>query len=129
VRAVAVISAVLLFSIAQASAQEQTAMPEVEIRAPPSVSVIALPPSGMAPLRVGFFPRIVDPEAAGIGTVHWTFGDGKVSSSPPPTPVFNTYVVPGTYLVTLNVTTMDGRSGNALTSVVVLRPRLGGRPR
>jgi hypothetical protein len=71
---------------------------------------------------VGFLPNIVDPEQAQIASFIWNFGDGHVSTLPPPNMVFNTYVDQGSYLATLQVTTVDGRSGVGFAGIVVTRP-------
>ena len=110
---------------AQQSSEPTSTPNQVEIRDLPTVTLTAQPGSGPAPLTVGFLADVIDPESAGIASCKYTFGDGNVSTLPPPYLVFNTYAQPGSYLVTLNVTTMDGRAASAFTGIVVTAPGAG----
>ena len=85
---------------------------------PPTVSMIAVPGYGTAPLTVGFFVDAFDPEDVDFVAYHWNFGDGNVSTLPPMA-FFETYNQPGTYLVRLVAVTADGRSGTAFAGIVV----------
>jgi len=62
------------------------------------VEFSAIPISGCAPLTVAFTDLTADP---GINTWNWIFGDGSTSNMQNPT---HTYLLPGTYNVTLTVT-------------------------
>lgn len=85
---------------------------------PPLVSLQALPGYGPAPLLVGFMLNAADPAQRGIVSFTWNFGDGHVSTEPPLF-AYNTYTKPGTYVVTVTVTTADGRSATGFTGVIV----------
>ncbi len=85
---------------------------------PPTVSMIAVPGYGTAPLTVGFFVNAIDPEDVGFVAYHWNFGNGDVSTLAP-TAFFETYNQPGSYLVTLIAVTADGRSGTAFAGIMV----------
>jgi hypothetical protein len=86
---------------------------------PPSVSLVVFPGYGVAPLTVGYFADIDDPLGEDVVSYYWNFGDGNVSTLPPPLFVTNTYKNPGTYLVTLRVVTADGRAATAVAGVTV----------
>lgn len=94
---------------------------------PPLVSLQALPSYGPAPLLVGFLLNAVDPADRGIASYKWNFGDGHFSTAPPLS-AYNTYVKPGTYVVTCTVTTADGRSATGFAGVVVKQPSVSGTP-
>jgi hypothetical protein len=97
-------------------------MTRMHIRQPITGSMMAAPPYGLAPMRVGFFVLADDPEGLGFLTYSWNFGDGTVSALPPELYIFHTYFKPGTYACTLTVTTVDGRSQTFRQGVVV-KPR------
>jgi len=82
-------------------------------------SMLAAPPSGKAPMQVGFFVLADDPEGQGFLTYSWNFGDGTVSALPPELYIFHTYQNPGTYLCTLTVKTVDGREQTFMQGIVV----------
>jgi hypothetical protein len=82
-------------------------------------SMIVSPPSGAAPLRVGFFVLATDPEGLGFLTYSWNFGDGTVSSLPPEMYIFHTYQNPGSYVCELTTTTVDGRKNSFFQGVIV----------
>ena len=58
-------------------------MARIHIRQPVTGSMMAAPPYGLAPMRVGFFVLANDPEGLGFLTYSWNFGDGTVSALPP----------------------------------------------
>ena len=82
------------------------------------VSLQALPGYGTAPMLVGFMLNAVDPSGASIVSYNWNFGDGHTSTEPP-IMAYNAYAKPGTYVVTVTVTTEDGRSATGFTGVIV----------
>src|SRR6266853_1123567 len=82
-------------------------------------SMMVTPPYGNAPLRVGFFVLADDPANIGFLTYQWNFGDGTVSSLPPELYIFHTYANPGSYLCSLVVKTVDGRSKTFFQGVIV----------
>lgn len=85
-------------------------------------SMLAAPPYGIAPMKVGFFVLADDPEGLGFLTYSWNFGDGTVSSLPPELYIFHTYQNPGSYLCSLVVKTVDGREHTFMQGVVVKAP-------
>jgi hypothetical protein len=94
-------------------------IPHIMIRQPIEGSMMVAPPYGNAPLTVGFFVLATDPENIGFLTYSWNFGDGTVSSLPPELYIFHTYPNPGTYVCSLQMTTVDGRSKTLFQGVVV----------
>lgn len=66
--------------------------------------------------NVQFFDQSFDPAGIGIQTRSWTFGDGASATGPNPT---HRYAADGDYLVTLTVTTFDGRSGSTSQTLQV----------
>jgi hypothetical protein len=94
-------------------------MAKMHIRSPITGSMMAAPPYGLAPLKIGFFVLADDPEGIGFLTYSWNFGDGTVSSLPPELYIFHTYQNPGTYSCELTITTVDGRSQTFRQGVVV----------
>lgn len=109
-------------AIAQEAAPGTVPGPEarghVEIADPPLVTLQALPPYGTAPLLVGFMLNAVDPANRGFVSFNWNFGDGHFASEPP-LYAYNMYQKPGNYVVTVTVTTADGRSATGFTGVIV----------
>jgi PKD repeat protein len=97
-------------------------MASMHMRQPVSGSMMAAPPYGIAPMRVGFFVLADDPEGIGFLTYSWNFGDGTVSALPPELYIFHTYQNPGTYSCSLTITTVDGRSQTFRQGVVVKAP-------
>src|ERR1700686_4992793 len=95
---------------------------KMHIRQPITGSMMAAPPYGLAPMRVGFFVLADDPEGLGFLTYSWNFGDGTVSALPPELYIFHTYTNPGTYACSLTITTVDGRSQTFRQGVVVKPP-------
>lgn len=125
----ALVAAIALLAIAAAGlpsamAQEPGTVPgpedrgHVEIADPPLVSLQALPPYGTAPLLVGFMLNAVDPANRGFVSYNWNFGDGHFAAEPP-LYAYNTYQKPGNYVVTVTVTTADGRSATGFAGVIV----------
>jgi hypothetical protein len=97
-------------------------IPHIMIRQPIEGTMMVSPPYGSAPLRVGFFVLATDPENIGFLTYSWNFGDGTVSSLPPELYIFHTYPNPGTYVCSLQMKTIDGRSKTLFQGVVVKTP-------
>src|ERR1700730_8740290 len=91
---------------------------KMHISQPITGSMLAAPPYGLAPMRVGFFVLADDPEGLGFLTYSWNFGDGTVSALPPELYIFHTYKMPGSYLCWLTVKTVDGRSQTFMQGVV-----------
>ncbi len=94
-------------------------MAKIHIRQQITGSMLAAPPYGLAPMKVGFFVLADDPEGLGFLTYSWNFGDGTVSSLPPELYIFHTYQNPGSYLCSLVVKTVDGREHTFMQGVVV----------
>ena len=67
-------------------------------------------------LRVGR----TNPETV-LQSFAWNLGDGQVSMLPP-TSLFHTYTNPGSYVVTVTVTTADGHSATSFAAVIVTQP-------
>lgn len=97
-------------------------MEKMRIRQPVTGSMLAAPPYGKAPMNVGFFVLADDPEGIGFLTYSWNFGDGTVSALPPELYIFHTYRKPGTYVCSLTIKTVDGRSQVFRQGVVVKAP-------
>lgn len=97
-------------------------MEKMRIRQPVTGSMLAAPPYGKAPMNVGFFVLADDPEGIGFLTYSWNFGDGTVSALPPELYIFHTYKKPGTYVCSLTIKTVDGRSQVFRQGVVVKAP-------
>lgn len=87
----------------------------------PSVAVNAFPTIGMAPLTVGFFPEINDPESGEIASYRWDFGDGTQATTPPEVTI-KVYKKPGSYVASLTIVTDDGRSATGFTGITVETP-------
>ena len=87
----------------------------------PSVGMFPYPAFGTAPLTVGFIPEIHDPSGAEVVSYKWNFGDGHVATTPPLV-TYNTYTNPGTFVASLTITTIDGRSATGFASVTVKAP-------
>ena len=68
---------------------------------------------GAMPYQVNFY----DQSQHSINRWNWDFGDGGKSSNPNPT---HTYITPGTYTVTLNVSGVGGESSIAKQSYVTI---------
>jgi|GEM_PF-2975680 PKD repeat protein len=103
---------------AQIDSTAPTPMPLPEM---PSVAVNAFPTIGMAPLTVGFFPSINDPEGGEVASYRWDFGDGTQATTPPEVTI-KTYKKPGSYVASLTIVTGDGRSATGFTGITVESP-------
>ncbi len=111
-------------AVRAAFAQEPSPTPtngQIFMPSPPTLSVQAVPAYGVAPLTVGFTVMANDPANIGFVYYKWNFGDGHVSTIPPPF-ALNTYTNPGSYIVTVTAVTEDGRTATATTGVIV-RPQ------
>jgi hypothetical protein len=95
-----------------------TARGRIQMPEPLLVTVQAVPGYGPAPLVVGFLVNAVDPSGAQIVSYTWNFGDGHLSTVPP-TLAYNTYSNPGTYVATVTVSTIDGRSATGFAGITV----------
>jgi PKD repeat protein len=89
----------------------------VDIPRIPQITVAAVPGYGVAPLVVGFLVSSSDPEAV-FQSYMWNFGDGQVSTLPPLV-LFHTFQNPGTYVVSVTVTTADGHQASGFAGVIV----------
>ena len=119
---VVAVSSAFSLGLAQAQDTPEASPTPAPVLSTPSLTLTAVPGIGPAPLTVGFLAEMVDPEQSDITSFQLTFGDGNVSTLPPPYMVFNTYTQPGTYLATLTATTLDGRSASAVAGIVVTAP-------
>ncbi|HEV3114325.1 MAG TPA: PKD domain-containing protein [Candidatus Binataceae bacterium] len=106
---------------AQEDEETPTPMATPDMMILPSVGMYPYPAYGTAPLTVGFIPEIHDPAGTEIVAYKWNFGDGHVSTTPPLI-TYNVYTTPGTYLASLTITTVDGRSATGFASVTVKAP-------
>lgn len=109
--------AVTLLCAARLPAQEFGNSMSQEPMPLPSVSLTAFPTMGYAPLRVGFRPSVDDPAGSPVVAYDWNFGDGTEATSLPP--ALKTYTRPGTYVVSLTVEMMDGRSATGFVGITV----------
>ncbi|HLH77002.1 MAG TPA: PKD domain-containing protein [Candidatus Binataceae bacterium] len=113
----------LVMALAGAAAAQDNGPAPTAMSLPemPSVAVNAFPTIGMAPLTVGFFPAIDDPEGGQIASYRWDFGDGTQATTPPEV-TLKTYTKPGSYVASLTIVTDDGRSATGFTGITVERP-------
>jgi len=81
---------------------------------PPAADFTGTPTAGPAPLNVQFTDHSA-PGTSPITTWTWTFGDGGTSSLANPS---HTYSSPGSYSVSLTVTTADGQNTKTRTSYI-----------
>ena len=95
-----------------------TASGHMQIAEPLLVTLQAAPGYGPAPLLVGFLVNAVDPSGAQIVSYTWNFGDGHLSTLPP-TMAYNTYANAGSYVATVTMTTIDGRSATGFAGITV----------
>ena len=86
---------------------------------PPTAGFAASPRSGEAPLTVQFTDQS-DPGSASITSRQWSFDDGGASSSRSPS---HTYQNPGTYTVSLTVTTPVGSDTERKTGYISVTAR------
>jgi PKD repeat protein len=85
-----------------------------------SATLLGVPVYGTAPLTVDFIVGIANPTVSPV--YRWNFGDGVVSSLPAGVYMVHVYRQPGTYLCSLRLTTVQGRSTTVFTTIVV-QPR------
>jgi len=78
---------------------------DVEVYPLPVVSFSVAPSSGCEPLQVGFIDQSTIAAGYDLALWQWDFGDGSTNRDPIQT---NTYQNPGTYDVTLTVTSANG---------------------
>lgn len=78
--------------------------------AQPVTSFTAYPREGCAPLTVTFTSTSTSP-ADPIVSYQWTFGDGSPPQTSSIPTIVHTYTLPGTYTVTLHITTAAGCVG------------------
>jgi len=87
----------------------------------PEISFSGTPVSGSAPLTVAFSAKTPDsPEE-----FSWDFGDGGTSSEEFPS---YTYVIPGTYTVTLTVKYPEGKKTSVQTNYITVDAPAAGSP-
>ncbi len=118
------LAAVATTVIAQApsGAQSESApTPDLDSAAPPLVTLHPFPSYGPAPLTVGFILGTNLDQDDPIVSYQWNFGDGQVSTVPPHV-LFHTYKQPGSYVVTVTISTAAGRVGTALAAVIASPP-------
>jgi hypothetical protein len=89
----------------------------------PTVSALADPKSGTAPLRVRLTSNPRDMDDADNLLVTWNFGDGTPGGGGPA--VFHTYTQPGTYTATVRVEDPEGLTATATVQIVVSASRSG----
>ena len=86
----------------------------------PNASLLGVPANGTAPLTVDFSVGVANPQ--GPLVYQWNFGDGAGSSTPAGAYIIHVYQHPGTYLCSLTMTTVQGRSATLFATIVV-QPR------
>jgi PKD repeat protein len=86
----------------------QPAEPVATVLPSPVASFVHEPAEPSAGEDVRLLDASFDPAGAGIALRAWDFGDGATSAEPQPT---HRYADDGTFMVTLRVTTGDGRIG------------------
>ncbi|WP_433728814.1 ThuA domain-containing protein [Actinoplanes sp. CA-051413] len=87
--------------------------------APPTVSAVATPAAGTAPVTVAFDGTATDAEGDTPLTYAWDFGDGGTATT---LDASHTYRVPGTFTATLTVTDSRGAKSYANVPVKVEAP-------
>lgn len=83
---------------------------------PPSAVITANPLSGVAPLTVNFNANNSTDDDA-ITAYEWEFGDGSANSVA--AEVEHTFTTPGTFIVTLTVTDVEGLTDTATITITV----------
>ncbi len=86
---------------------------------PPTVSAIANPISGTAPLTVAFTGTASDPDGDTPLSYRWDFGDGGSATTQNAS---RTYTAAGTYTARLTVTDARGATGTATATITVTAP-------
>jgi PKD repeat protein len=117
--AIAVSLLLLLTTAAFAQQPTSTATPMI-MPVIPQIQLQPVPAYGPAPLTVGFFVTSTDPETV-LQSYIWNFGDGQVSMLPP-TALFHTFANPGSYVVTVTVSTADGHQAMTFAGITVTPP-------
>lgn len=87
---------------------------------PPSVTIIAFPTVGVAPLNVSFIANATDPDGT-IDTYLWDFGDGNISQEQNPSHVFTS---PNSYNVSLTVTDNNDVSATNYMVITLIPPQV-----
>lgn len=86
-------------------------------QAPPNASLLAVPAFGTAPLTVDFYVGLAN--TPGPLIYQWNFGDGAEVLLPASPYMLHVYQHPGTYLCELELTTPQGVSTAAFTTITV----------
>lgn len=87
---------------------------------PPSVSLSALPSSGVAPLAVSFNATCSDPDGT-CASYAWNFGDGAQTTTTANT-TSHTYLTSGTFTTTVTAADNLGAKTTAIAQVAVSAP-------
>ena len=85
---------------------------------PPVPDFVGAPLAGNAPLSVNF----TDTSAGIVSSRSWDFGDGTTAWSNATQSIMHTYLLPGTYTVTLTAGNDGGQETLAKTAYVVVNP-------
>ena len=93
--------------------------PTAPANQPPLASFTANPPSGQAPLMVGFNAAGSTDADGTIVSYYWNYGDGSTGSG---ALVNYNYTTAGDYTVILTVTDNDGSTDTATSTVTVSAP-------
>ncbi len=107
-------------TVTDANGCTTTGTETVTVNPTPVAALIGLPLSGCAPLHVVFSDQSVVASPGVITTWLWDFGDGNSSALQNPV---HDYQIPGTYPVTITVTTADGcKSTLTLNNYIIVHP-------
>jgi PKD repeat protein len=118
----------LISATTPAFAQEPTPSPTPMVMPViPQIQLQTVPGYGPAPLTVGFFVSSINPDAAPIASYIWSFGDGQISMLPP-TALFHTYSIPGSYIVNVTATDANGHQASSFAGVTVTQPSAATTP-
>lgn len=93
---------------------------------PPSVSVVAQPTAGQAPLSVSFTANAGDSDGS-IATYNWDFGNGQTSGTGPN--AATTFSAAGTYTAVVTVRDNGGVAASAAVTISVSPPAPTPTPR
>jgi PKD repeat protein len=89
----------------------------LDVAGPPIAEIYYSYPDVPSPFdMIQFYGNSYDPAGVGITSQDWDFGDGATATGSYPT---HRYATDGVYVVTLTVTTADGRQGSATRTVRV----------